>query len=79
MVSISLNLETTIKLGIWKEAMDTHRENLSRLPLSTDLSRGGKHTDTIPKDKRSPSTSKRTIVKGEFTVPITRYIPEVMR
>jgi hypothetical protein len=53
MVSKSTALETTIKMGIWKEAMGLHRENLSRSSLYTVLSHGSMYTETIPKDKRS--------------------------
>ncbi len=40
-------------MGIWKEGMGLHRENLSRSSLYTVLSHGSMHTKTIPTDKRS--------------------------
>ena len=64
MVSKSIALETTIKLGMWKETMNMHRENLSRPPLCTDLSQGSMYTDIIPKDKRSTLNEQKNDREG---------------
>jgi hypothetical protein len=65
MVSKSIALETKIKLGIWKEAMDMHRENLSRPPLCTHLSQGSTYTETIPKDKRFTLNERKNNREGQ--------------